>query len=240
MPHFYVNPKDINNNIFTVTNEQFHYLAGVRRFNAGDEINIFDGLGNSFLAKITTVNKNSLTGQIISKLPFVLPKTKVCLYTAIPKGERFEWLIEKSAEIGISKIVPLITSRSVITEISDNKFERYRKISVSASSQCGRADLMSIEQPVKFIKAVDAVAEQTNTINIIPWESERTSIIDTLLKNTAEIKNINIFIGPEGSFEQTETEYAFKNNLYAVTLGQNILRIETACIVASVLVMKNL
>ncbi|MDD5020740.1 MAG: RsmE family RNA methyltransferase [Endomicrobiaceae bacterium] len=240
MPHFYINPKDINNNLFIVTDEQFHYLAGVRRFNVGDEINIFDGLGNSYLAKITAISKNSLNGQIVSKIPFVLPKIKVSLYTAIAKGERFEWLIEKSAEIGISKIIPLITSRSVLTEISDNKFERYRKISVSASSQCGRADLMSIEQPVKFISAVDIVAKQAGTINIIPWECEQSNIIDTLLKNITGIKNINIFIGPEGGFENTETEYAFKNNLHAVTLGKNILRIETASIVASVLVMNNL
>lgn len=240
MPHFYVNPKNINDNLFTVTDEQFHYLASVRRFNIGDEINIFDGLGNSFLAKITAINKNSLDGQILSKLPFVLPKIQVSLYTSIAKGERFEWLIEKSAEIGIFKIIPLITSRSVTTEISDNKFERYKKISISASSQCGRADIMSIEQPVKFMHAIDTVSQQTDTINIIAWECEQTNLIDTLLRNITGIKKINIFIGPEGGFEKAETEYAFKNNLHAVTLGKNILRIETASIVASVLVMKNL
>jgi 16S rRNA (uracil1498-N3)-methyltransferase len=240
MPHFYVNPKDINNNLFIVTDEQFHYLTSVRRFNIGDEINIFDGLGNSYLAKITAINKNSLNGQIVSKLSFVLPKIKVSLYTSIAKGERFEWLIEKTAEIGISKITPLITSRSVITEISDNKFERYKKISISASSQCGRADIMEIEQPVKFMQAIDIVSKKTDTINIIAWECEQTNIIDTVLQNIHDIKNINIFIGPEGGFEKAETEYAFKNNLNAVTLGQNILRIETASIVASVLVMKNL
>lgn len=237
MPHFYVNPKDIVNDTFFLTGEQFHYLTGVRRFKSGDEINIFDGLGNSFSAKIISVNKNSLTGQIISKLPFVLPKIKVTLYTAIAKGERFEWLIEKSAEIGISKIVPLITLRSVITEISENKFERYAKISISASSQCGRADIMEIQRPVNFINAVDSVSKQKDSSNIIPWECEETNAVDNVLKDLKNIKNINIFIGPEGGFENSETEYAFKNNITPVTLGKNILRIETAALAAGILVI---
>ena len=240
MPHFYVNPKDIVNNNFTLTGEQFHYLSGVRRFKSGDEINIFDGLGNSFSAKIISVNKNFLTGQIISKLPFVLPKIKVTLYTAIAKGERFEWIIEKCAELGLSKIVPVITARSVINEISENKFERYKKISISASSQSNRADLMIIEHPVKFKNAVELVSKQDNTLNLIPWECEETNTADNVLKDLQNIKNINIFIGPEGGFENSETEYAFKNNIIPVTLGKNILRVETAALAACILVINKL
>ena len=128
MPHFYVNPKDIKDKSFVIENEQFHYLSTVRRFSAGDEINIFDGLGNSYKARIDNIDRTTMKGTILSSKTFVLPKIKVSLYTAIPKGERFDWLIEKAGEIGISKIVPVIYLRSVVKELSENKIERYKKI----------------------------------------------------------------------------------------------------------------
>lgn len=233
MPHFYVNPKDIKDKSFTIENEQFHYLATVRRFSAGDEINIFDGLGNSYKARIDNINRNSMSGTILSSKTLVLPTRKISLYTAIPKGERFDWLIEKASEIGVSKIVPVIYMRSVVKELSENKIERYKKISISASSQSWRADIMPIEQPISFNETVEKVSGNENTLNVLPWESEQEKNILDLVKENKEIKNINIFIGPEGGFDKNEIDFALKNDFKTVTLGKNILRIETAAIVAA-------
>ncbi|MDD5102476.1 MAG: RsmE family RNA methyltransferase [Endomicrobiia bacterium] len=240
MPHFYVSPQNIQNNIFTIENEQFHYLVNVRRFAVGDEINIFDGLGNSFLARIDVVTKKQITGTILSIKTFHNPKIKVSLYTAIPKGERFDWLIEKSSEIGIYKLIPTIYSRSVVNDISVSKLERYKKISLSASSQCSRADIMNIEQPTSFFSILDLLIKQKNTLNILPWECEEKNSIPKLLNNIEDIENINIFIGPEGGFDNNEIEFALKNNFKTITLGKNILRVETAAIVASTIVLSNI
>lgn len=76
MPHFYVNPKNINNKNFKIENEQFHYLSNVRRFCVGDEINIFDGLGNSYRAKINVIDKKEIRGTILSSKTFVLSEKK--------------------------------------------------------------------------------------------------------------------------------------------------------------------
>lgn len=233
MPHFYVNPKDIQDKNFIIENEQFHYLSNVRRFSVGDEINIFDGLGNSYKARIDNIDKKSMKGTILSSKTLVLPDKKISLYTAIPKGERFDWLIEKASEIGISKIAPVIYSRSVVKELSDNKIERYKKISISASSQSWRADIMPIEKPVKFDEVIEKICDEKNTLNVLPWESEEEKSILSLLNENKDIKNINIFIGPEGGFDKTEIDVALKNNFKTVTLGKNILRVETAAIVAS-------
>ena len=233
MPHFYVNPKNIQDKSFVIENEQFHYLSNVRRFSIGDEINIFDGLGNSYKARIDNIDKKTMKGTILSSKTLVLPEKNFSLYTAIPKGERFDWLIEKTSEIGISKIVPVIYSRSVVKELSDNKIERYKKISISASSQSWRADIMPVENPIKFCEIVDRVCNETDVLNILPWESEEDKNIVSLLKENKDIKNINIFIGPEGGFDKTEIDIALKNNFKTVTLGKNILRVETAAIVAS-------
>ena len=233
MPHFYVNPKDIKDKFFVIEDEQFHYLSTVRRFSVGDEINIFDGLGNSYKARIDSIDRTSMKGTILSSKTFVLPKIKISLYTAIPKGERFDWLIEKAGEIGVSKIVPLIYLRSVVKELSENKVERYKKISISASSQSWRADIMPIDKPVKFNEVVEKVSKEKDTLNVLPWESEENKNILGLLNENKDIKNINIFIGPEGGFDKTEIDLALQNDFRTVTLGKNILRVETAAIVAS-------
>ena len=233
MPHFYVNPKDIKDKIFVIENEQFHYLSTVRRFSTGDEINIFDGLGNSYKARIDSIDRASMKGTILSSKTFVLPKTNISLYTAIPKGERFDWLIEKAGEIGVSKIVPVIYLRSVVKELSENKIERYKKISISASSQSWRADIMPIDKPVKFNEVAEKVSKEKDTLNVLPWESEENKNILSLLSENKDVKNINVFIGPEGGFNKTEIDVAVKNNFKTVTLGKNILRVETAAIVAA-------
>ncbi len=239
MPHFYINPENIKDKSFIIENEQFHYLSNVRRFSLNDEINIFDGLGNSYRAKITEIGKKSLKGIILSSKTFVKPKIEITLYTAVPKGERFDWLVEKSSEIGVSKIVPVIYLRSVVKDFSKNKIERYKKISVSASSQSRRADIMKVENPVKFCDIIEKVSYMENTLNIMPYESEEKNKILSVLQKTEKenkIKNVNIFIGPEGGFDNTETDLAFKNNFKIVTLGKNILRVETAAITAASIV----
>ncbi|MFA7074371.1 MAG: RsmE family RNA methyltransferase [Endomicrobiaceae bacterium] len=233
MPHFYVDPKNIKNNTFIIDEEQFHYLVNVRRFSSGDEIKIFDGLGNSFLARIDCVSKKRISGTIVSAKTFRIPKIKVSLYTAIPKGDRFEWLIEKSSEIGVSKIVPTIYSRSVVSDISKNKFERYQKISLSASSQCSRADIMKIEEPLDFMSVLNSFTGQKKMLNILPWECEEKQTIRQIFENVHDVEKVNIFIGPEGGFDKEEIKRAFENNFNTITLGENILRVETAAIVAA-------
>ncbi|MDR2645309.1 MAG: 16S rRNA (uracil(1498)-N(3))-methyltransferase [Endomicrobium sp.] len=238
MPHFYVNPENINGQSFFISGEQAHYIINVRRFNPNDEIMIFDGLGNSYKAQITSLNKNEIFGKIISS-SYKIPVFKVHLYTAIPKGSRFEWLIEKCAEIGVFEITPINTKRTVNTGFSKNKSERYEKISIAASSQCGRSDIMRINYPLDFKNACKNTAANKSLINILPWESERRSLLGEILASSS-YNGANIFIGPEGGFENEEIEFAKSMGVHTTTLGENILRVETAAIVASVLILNRI
>jgi len=233
MPHFYVNPENISNDNFLIEDEQAHYVYSVRRFNAGDEIMIFDGLGNSYTGKILSAEKTKISGKIVSS-SYKMPGFKINLYTAIPKGDRFEWLIEKAGELGVSSIITINTKRSVQTELSKNKLERFKKISISASSQCGRNDIMGIYQPIDFNNACKLAAADKNFVNILPWESADK---DETLKNIATFTGANIFIGPEGGFENEEIESAKSLGFKTITLGENILRVETAAITAAVLTL---
>jgi 16S rRNA (uracil1498-N3)-methyltransferase len=237
MPHFYVNPEDIKGQSFFISGEQAHYIINVRRFNPNDEIMIFDGLGNSYKAQIISINinKNEISGKIISS-SYKISIFKVRLYTAIPKGSRFEWLIEKCAEIGVSEIMPINTKRSVNTEFSKNKFKRYEKISIAASSQCGRNDIMRINYPLDFKSACKNAVANKSLINILPWEGESLSLLDATPVSSS-YNGANIFIGPEGGFENEEIEFAKSMGVHTITLGGNILRVETAALVTSVLIL---
>jgi 16S rRNA (uracil1498-N3)-methyltransferase len=235
MPHFYVKPENIKNDIFIMENEQAHYISNVRRFKPDDEIMIFDGAGNSYKAKIISVKKGYVEGRILSS-SYEIPEFKTTLYTAMPKGDRFEWLIEKAAELGISEIAPINTKRSVNKSFSANKSERYEKISIAASSQCGRKDIMKISAPTDFKTACEKAAKDADYINVLAWESESANVLTKISPEESKYKGSNIFIGPEGGFENEETEFAQKLGVKTMTLGKNILRVETAAIVASVLI----
>ncbi|MCL2390309.1 MAG: 16S rRNA (uracil(1498)-N(3))-methyltransferase [Endomicrobia bacterium] len=237
MPHFYVKPENIKNSEFYIDGEQSHYISDVRRFKTGDEIMIFDGIGNSYKAVLTSSGKKHMAGKIISS-SYNMPEFSINLYTAIPKGDRFEWLIEKCGELGISNIIPVNTKRSVITSFSDNKFERFEKISIAASSQCGRNDIMKIGKPLDFRTACKKAVTDKNFINILPWEAEQKSnSVADIFSNETKYEGANIFIGPEGGFENDEVNYALSIGIKTVTLGKNILRVETAALTVSVLVL---
>jgi 16S rRNA (uracil1498-N3)-methyltransferase len=235
MPHFYVDPDKIKENFFSISGEQAHYVLNVLRFKNNDEIMIFDGLGNSYKAQITSVNKNEVSGKIISS-SYKIPDFKVNLYTAIPKGTRFEWLIEKCSEIGVFTITPINTKRSVNTGFSKNKSERYEKISIASSSQCVRNDIMKINNPLDFKIACKSAAANKNLTSILPWKSESQSLSEGTFASPS-CDGANIFIGPEGGFENEEVNFAKSLGIRTISLGKNILRVETAAIVASVLVL---
>ncbi|MDR3256043.1 MAG: 16S rRNA (uracil(1498)-N(3))-methyltransferase [Endomicrobium sp.] len=238
MSHFYVKPEDIKENTFTISSEQAHYISTVRRFKSEDEIMIFDGIGNSYKAKIISINRNIIIGNILSS-SYKMPKIIVKLYTSIPKGDRFEWLIEKCAEIGVSEIVPINTKRSVKICFSRNKLDRYVKISIAASSQCGRNDIMKINEPIDFKTACKKAVSEKYSMNILSWEGEsKVSLNNLLVKST--FYGTNAFIGPEGGFENEEVDFAKSLNIQTITLGDNILRVETAAIVTSILVLNSL
>jgi 16S rRNA (uracil1498-N3)-methyltransferase len=148
-------------------------------------------------------------------------------------------MIEKCAEIGVSNITPINTKRSISRGLSKGKSERYEKISIAASSQCGRNDVMKINDTLDFKSACKKAVTEKKLANILPWESENQYLLDNVFSNYSYI-GANIFIGPEGGFENEEIEFAKSLGIQTITLGENILRIETAAIVASILVLNKI
>ncbi|MBN1622362.1 MAG: 16S rRNA (uracil(1498)-N(3))-methyltransferase [Endomicrobiales bacterium] len=243
MPHFFIPPKNIKQSSFVIEGAEAHHLTNVRRVKKGDEIRLFDGTGKSYLVCIENVDKLKVSGRIIKEEELKPTRIKLNVYQSVPKGERFDWLVEKFTEIGVSKLFPLITERSVVKKVPESKQKRWERLSLSSSQQCLRQDIMEISTPIEFNAAVKNIS--SDAFNIIPWEGASNinkgwEPLYGALSSKAEVTKLtqaNIFIGPEGGFTMDEIKLAEKSGIIPVSLGQRILRVETAGLVSAILVL---
>ena len=216
--------------VFSFSREETRHLQRVLRLNVGDEILVFDGVGNEYKSEIHEFKDKHAVAKIINK---VEPKAtesplNLTLGVALIKGDKFDFAIQKAVELGVSKLIPLITVRSdVKTKNTEKKFERRKKIIVEASKQCERATLMKTSTPVSF----KHFAEKAKDTKIMFSERGGNSFSEI---NTG--KNITAIIGPEGGWDNSEIKFALEKDFQVITLGKRIMRAETAVLsVAAIL-----
>jgi len=224
MPQFFVSPNKISGNAFALDSEESHHAAHVFRLSKGDDINLFDGSGGTFSAEITGVYNGIVEGRIKSSR-ICSYELEIALFAPLIKPDRFDWLVEKAAETGVNRIIPIITSRSEVK--SQNKVERWKKIILAAAKQSMSPVLCSISEPVQFNDAVKT--KSAGLYNIIYLCGTDGS------KFIKKQKNIGLWIGPEGGFTEAEAQFALKNGFSKGSLGLNILRAETASVAAAAL-----
>jgi len=156
------------------------------------------------------------------------PKVRVTLYQGLPKGQKLELVIQKCVELGIARIVPVITDRVVVKLDSgdaERKALRWRKIAEEAAKQSGRGIIPEITVPIDFRRACD---ESQDSVKVILWEMERENSLRRVLEGRGKSQRISVLIGPEGGLSVKETEYAMGRGWERVTIGPRILRTETA------------
>lgn len=203
-----------------------HYLLQVLRMRQGEEFCVVDAEGTVYNAVITSVGKKELEAELISQQDTSHEmKAKITLYQSVSKGERMDLTIQKSVELGVTKIVPVLSDRCVVKlDGKSGKSDRWQKIALEAARQSGRDIVPEVTEPVKF---ADAVKNCDEDIKIIPWEEARDETLKDILSKTNE-GSIAVFIGPEGGFDSSEADLAIANGIKPVTLGPRILRTETA------------
>lgn len=202
--------------------ELVHQIKNVFRMKVGDEVVIFNGSTGEVEAEITEVGKK----EIIFKLGHPTqnknePEIKITLFCSLIKKDNFETACQKATEAGVSKIVPIISSRTV--KLSPN-LERARKITKEASEQSGRGIVPQIIEPISFDEAI-LMAQNENQINLF-LDPRGGSLKSN--KGVERKSFIGIFIGPEGGWSEEELAKADKNNFPVFSLGGLILRAETA------------
>lgn len=239
MHKFFINRDNISGEKLHITGDDVNHIYKVLRLNTGDIILVCDGFGRDYTSKIVEINKKEVICEIIDVFNNLSePPVRITLFQGLPKAQKMELIIQKGVEIGICKFQPVITGRVVVkTEGKDisNKLERWRRISEEAAKQSNRGIIPEILEPITFEGAIEKLKKMD--LAIIPYEKEESNGIKGILKNNLNAKNIGIFIGPEGGFDESEIDNCIKNNGIPVTLGPRILRTETAGIAVSSMVL---
>lgn len=226
MIHRFIGKFPISEKRFWISDKEFaHQVRDVLRLEPGEKVILSDGLGSETEAEVLSFDKGAvevrtLTGLSASKEP----STRATLYLAILKKENFELAAQKAVECGVSRIVPVITERTVKLGIREDRLE---KIIKEAAEQSGRARLPELSAEMEYKEAL--VDASSNDLNIFFGIGERSLELENKYKGG----KIGIFIGPEGGWTEKEKEMAKLAKFILAGLGDLTLRAETAAIVAT-------
>ncbi len=223
MPDRYYSAEPIEGSSVTLAGNEAHHLLHVMRAKPGFELIVFDGQGGEFAAKVTACQRSSVELTIGERrnIERELP-CELTLAVAFPKGDRQRWLLEKAVELGVTRLVPLQTVRSVGKGEVNAKLARYV---IEASKQCGRNRLMEIASPVAWSALVKEAA--TGLRLLAHPGGQSLAAIDC---QTKAGEKLLIAVGPEGGFTDEEVSLALDAGWTTVGLGPRILRIETAAV----------
>lgn len=207
-----------------VVGDEARHLVRVLRAGVGAEIRVFDGAGGEWCARIASIGRNEVTldmGALLPAAPGVEPP--VVLAVALPKGERQKWLVEKLTELGVARLVPLVTARGV-AEATPAALERLRRTVIEACKQCGRSVLMEIAEPATVSAALAALPAGGRAILCDPASPPLDA---AALATAAAVLGL---VGPEGGFAPEEVATAVAAGALAARLGPHVLRVETAAV----------
>ncbi len=236
---FYAPPDSINDGMIHFGGEESHHISHVMRLSKGDTLVAFDGLGNEYVCEIFESNKEAVIASIITTETLCQAEAtlKITLFQGLPKSGKMDFIVQKCTELGVGRIVPITSSRTVVKltgEKRKNKVSRWQRIADEAAKQSNRvkipqiSQVASMEESFKCLDGFDLV--------IIPWERETANHLKTTLKSTKPA-SIGVFIGSEGGFSHKEIENAKKKGIVPVSLGPRILRTETAGLVTLAIVL---
>lgn len=236
MPHrFFLPSISVANETVKIQDKKaIHQITKVLRLKKNDVFMLFSHLSEYELA-IKEVSPHQIVTTVLdTKKTNREPTKRTVLYQSLLKKDKFEWVLQKGTELGISTFVPIISDNSIVREISPHKFQRYLNIIKEATEQCGGQKPAELKEPVAFENAILTAAKMPGQ-KIIGWEGELNNRLSK--KIDKQTKEYHLFIGPEGGFSAQEIEIAKTNNFIAVSLGRRILRAETAAIAATSIIL---
>jgi len=209
--------------------KDLNHAKRVLRLKAGDEIAVADGLGQAWCGRITFSSSKKVMVYLDRELPAAESPLNITLFQSLVKGDKMDLIVRQAVELGVSRLVPVVTGRSIpqrAGQQDEKRVLRWRSIIRSAAAQCRRAFLTQIE-PVSELKSV--LPRFGSCMTLVPWESERTVPLRQLLKQPCpNDRAVFLLIGPEGGFDRAEIEALINSGAVTVHLGPRILRSETA------------
>jgi 16S rRNA (uracil1498-N3)-methyltransferase len=242
MHRFFITLDQLRSERVTFSDDQAQHMQKVLRLQPGQQVLVLDNSGWQYVVVLTKVSRKETAGAVTARQPASgEPATELTLYQSVIKWDRFEWVLQKGTEVGVTRFVPVITRRSLLKsgdEINSNKTARWQRIITEAAEQARRGRLPAVAPVITLPAALAALAAP---VALLPWEeAEGMSMRAALTPNAGKPQSVALFIGPEGGFTAEEVAMAQAHHVIPVTLGPRILRAETAAIVAAALTLYEL
>jgi 16S rRNA (uracil1498-N3)-methyltransferase len=234
MRRFSVQPKDINGSSAAIYGDEANHIQNVLRLSPGHEIQLFDGTGTEYKAKIDSLSSNKIQVTILEKIePRTESPIQIIMAQALLKDNKMDHLVRQLTELGMTQFIPYIAERSIArpdTSRLSKRMERWEKIAKESLKQCRRSIIPEIG-PVLSFKELLAFGKTCDT-GILFWENSKTPI--NISKDQPQLpqNRIMLIMGPEGGFSDNEIEQTRQSDFSIASLGPRILKAETAPIAA--------
>jgi 16S rRNA (uracil1498-N3)-methyltransferase len=240
MHRFYVPPPAISGGEAAIQGESARQIARVLRLQPGDTVCLFDGSGEEYVVRLTSLARDEAHGEVTERRPGGgEPIARVTLYLALlNKPDKMEWALQKCTELGAAAFVPMLAARSVSGPPNPSRYERWSRIIQEAAEQSGRTLLPALEPTLSFAQAI---ARASSGLSFIPTLGAPIPFARALAPAAGQpAPRLSIFVGPEGGFTPDEIASAEAASVVPVTLGRRALRAETAAVVALALALHEL
>ena len=230
MYHFFVSEEQINGENAYIEGSDVNHIANVLRMKPGEELLISVKGDWDYLCKIDDIETDRVNLKVLESMEQRELPVNITLLQGIPKSDKLEMIIQKAVELGVSEIIPVKTKR-VVVKIEEkkqaSKVNRWNAIAESAAKQSKRSIIPKVHEPISIDNALEIVKDFG--VKLIPYENaDGIDKTRKILDNMDKTKNIAVFIGPEGGFEEAEVERIKNSGFEVITLGKRILRTETA------------
>jgi 16S rRNA (uracil1498-N3)-methyltransferase len=234
MPRFYFDKSEINGEYIRLCGENARHISLSLRMAVGDKLTLCDKEGSDYACTIEKIDRESVTAKINgTETSRSEPKFRATLFQCLAKGEKNDYIIQKSVELGVSRIVLVESERSIAKltkDTTEKKLARWRKIAAESAGQCGRGIIPTVDVISDYSEAAHLAAK--SDLFLFCYEGGGTKPIKTSLENLVSGKiekpSISFFIGPEGGFSEKEVLLAKECGAVITGLGRRILRTETA------------
>jgi 16S rRNA (uracil1498-N3)-methyltransferase len=231
LPRFLVAPEELKAARVVLAGAQLHHLRA-RRLRVGSALVLADGMGTQRRGVVAALDRHQAVIEIVDELSVHRDSTlQLTIAQAALKGDKLDWVIEKTTELGVTELV-IFTSERTVGRVGVERRTRWSRVASSAAQQCQRSTLPAIGGPISFD---ELLARSTDAVRLFFWEGHAGSGLAAVHRQHSRAASVLAVIGPEGGFSTGEARRAEAAGLHTVSLGPRILRAETAALVAGTL-----
>ncbi len=230
MARFHVRPEAVEGDRVVFDEQETRHLSRVLRLRPGDSVQVVDGRGTEFTVRLESIESRAADGTILTRSSSTTESPLgVTLAQGIPKGDKMEWIVRTVTELGVARVVPLVTERTIVRLEPGrwrDRARRWQRVAKEAAKQCGRAVIPTVDPPRPLQEFADAAPAAD--LRLCLWEGERRDLSEILDAARRPVAAALLVVGPEGGLAAREVETLVARGFTSAGLGPRILRTETA------------